>query len=71
MAQAVTNIQTDFGFVNRVQAFVAAYRSARLEQQRFNQTFRELDNLSDRELADIGVRRGDIEDIARAHVYGQ
>lgn len=70
MAQATTNLQTDFGFANRVQAFVSAYREARLEQQKFNQTFRELDRLSDRELADIGIRRGDIEDIARAHVNG-
>ena len=68
MAQAITNIETDFGFARRVQAFIATYREARLEQQKFNETFRELNGLSDRELADIGIRRGDIEDIARAHV---
>lgn len=70
MAQTITNIQPDFGFTKRVQAFVAAYREARLEQQKYNQTFRELDGLSDRELADIGIRRGDIADIARRHVFG-
>lgn len=70
MAQATTNLDVDFGFVRRVNAFVAAYREARLEQQKFNETFRELNSLSDRELADIGVRRGDIEDIARAHAAG-
>jgi uncharacterized protein YjiS (DUF1127 family) len=68
MAQAITNVETDFGFARRVQTFVAAYREARMEQRLYNQTYRELDALSDRELADIGVRRGDIQDIARAHV---
>lgn len=36
----------------------------------YQRTFNELDSLHDRELADIGLRRGDIADIARQHVYG-
>lgn len=37
----------------------------------YQRTFNELDALSDHELADIGVRRSDIADIARQHVYGK
>ena len=33
--------------------------------RRYRDAVRELSQLSDRELADIGVRRGDIADIAR------
>ena len=33
--------------------------------RRYRDAVRELSQLSDRELADIGVRRGDIEEIAR------
>ncbi len=33
--------------------------------RRFRDTVRELSRFSDRELADIGIRRGDIEEVAR------
>ena len=33
--------------------------------RRYRDAVRELSQLSDRELADIGVRRGDIEEVAR------
>ena len=33
--------------------------------RRYREAVRELSQLTDRELADIGIRRGDIEDIAR------
>lgn len=36
----------------------------------YQKTFAELDGLSDRDLADIGINRADIADIARTHVYG-
>lgn len=42
-------------------------RLARLRQ--FRATVAELDSLTDRELADIGMHRSDIRDIAREHVY--
>ncbi|WP_278923534.1 MULTISPECIES: DUF1127 domain-containing protein [Pseudophaeobacter] len=35
----------------------------------YKRTFSQLDRLTNRELADIGVRRCDIADIARRHVY--
>ena len=33
--------------------------------RRYREAVRELSQLTDRELADIGIRRGDIDDIAR------
>ena len=37
--------------------------------RRYREAVRELSQLSDRELADIGVRRGDIETIARRGAF--
>lgn len=43
-----------------------------LEQRRsFNRTVRELQNLTDRELDDLGVCRADIYSIARSAALGQ
>jgi uncharacterized protein YjiS (DUF1127 family) len=39
--------------------------------RKYRNTVEELSNLSDRELADFGMDRGSIRDIAREHVYGQ
>jgi uncharacterized protein YjiS (DUF1127 family) len=36
--------------------------------RRYREAVRELSQLSDRELNDIGIRRGDIEDIVRRSV---
>ena len=45
--------------------------SARLALYRkYRATLEELDMLTDRELADIGMHRSNIREIARAHVYG-
>ena len=50
-----------FGGVRRVAAKVAAWRKAR---RAYNETFLELDALSNRDLADIGVSRSDIPALA-------
>ena len=39
------------------------------EQRRYRRTVNELSALSDRELDDIGLRRADIEDVARRSAY--
>jgi uncharacterized protein YjiS (DUF1127 family) len=52
---------------NAVDTVLASWAKAR----EYQTTFNELDALCDRELADIGLRRGDIADIAREHVYGR
>ena len=39
--------------------------------RKYQATLDELDMLSDRELADIGMHRSNIREIAREHIYGQ
>ncbi len=41
------------------------------EQRRYRQTMNELSALSDRELEDIGVSRGDIENVAQRCARGR
>ncbi|MGY3437943.1 MULTISPECIES: DUF1127 domain-containing protein [unclassified Marinovum] len=49
-----------YNFFNEVQAFAA-------KRKVYSATYNELARLDDRELADIGVGRSDIADIARDH----
>lgn len=45
---------------------------ARIEQYKtYRSTIRELSSLSDRSLADLGLSRGMIEDLARESAYGK
>lgn len=39
--------------------------------RRYRATLEELETLSDRELADIGMHRGELGEIASRHVYGR
>ena len=50
------------GYIDTLRANVAAWRSRRAL---FNQTYNELNALSDRDLADLGLARSDIGRIAR------
>ena len=52
------------GFINLVKDF----RQALNDRERINATVKELRKLSDRELNDIGINRGDIYSIARMDV---
>jgi uncharacterized protein YjiS (DUF1127 family) len=50
----------------QVFSFISRVNLARLENAAYENTVRELNQLSDRELSDIGLGRGDIRDVARA-----
>jgi len=52
------------GFINLVKDF----RQAMQDRDRINATIKELRKLSDRELNDIGINRGDIYSIARMDI---
>ncbi|TMV03297.1 DUF1127 domain-containing protein [Ruegeria sediminis] len=66
----VSNIpHTGFNLGARIRAFVEDVKQARARAAEYNRTYAELQGLTDRELNDIGVRRCDIADLARAHVY--
>ena len=49
---------------------LAEIRTAILCRRDYRRTLNELDSLSDRDLADIGIHRGQIPALARQHVYG-
>lgn len=69
MTQVLTNT-AKASLIDRVRAFFATAQDNLDLYKEYKRTYAELDSLSNRDLADIGVRRGDIADLARAHVYG-
>ncbi|TCK98867.1 uncharacterized protein DUF1127 [Shimia isoporae] len=59
-----TSTQTP-SFVQRLIALWRSNKDAYLVQMRLNATVRKLNSMTDRELADIGVSRFNIHDVAR------
>lgn len=59
---ALTNIHFDTNFLTRIRTTIAERRAQRSE---YNRVYGELIGLSDRDLNDIGISRGQIDDIAR------
>jgi len=55
----------EHGIAARIHGAIEALRAQRARQAAFRQTYDELAALSDRELADLGIARSDIADIAR------
>ncbi|CUH89624.1 hypothetical protein PH5382_03572 [Phaeobacter sp. CECT 5382] len=68
MAHAYTHT-SDFGLIARLRAFAAQATANWAMSREYKRTYAQLSRLTNRELADIGVRRCDIADIARKHVY--
>ncbi|CUK04600.1 DUF1127 domain-containing protein [Shimia thalassica] len=60
MTTATTTF-SGFGFFDRVNAFFANIRKTASARVAYNRTYKELSRLTNRELADIGLRRCDIE----------
>lgn len=65
MAYAPTNATTEGGFSTRVTHVLAHLAERRRQQAIYRKTHDELAAMSDRDLADIGLRRGMIDEIAR------
>jgi uncharacterized protein YjiS (DUF1127 family) len=55
---------------DRFSAFAERVRTLRAQRALYKRTLAELSQLNDRELADIGISRLSIEDIAQKHAYG-
>lgn len=53
----------------RIQNFRANLRASRERRALYNRTVRELELLSDRDLADLGIARQSIHNIAYEHAY--
>lgn len=71
MANTALNAPASMSLFARLGAALHGLVSGWSRQSDYRRTYRELSRLTNRELADIGVRRCDIEDIARLHVPGR
>lgn len=65
---------TDFFFGgmslrDRFEAKMEEMRESHQILEKYNRTFRELDQMTDRDLRDIGITRGDIPHISREAAY--
>lgn len=60
-----TTTHTGFDIFGRINAAIENFRIAAAQRTAFNRTYKELSRLTNRELSDIGLRRCDIEDVAR------
>ena len=58
------------GLGDRLRAAMQQFREARARRALYRQTVNELAVLSDRDLADLGIARTEIHDLARVHAYG-
>lgn len=65
MAYALSNTTTGFSLSGKLNQLSEAWKAASAKRAVFNKTYNELQALSDRDLADIGITRTDIADLAR------
>lgn len=69
LVNEVHSVET--GFFRRLSNALANYREMRQRNRVFRQTRRELNALTERELADLGIARSMITRIAREAAYGK
>ncbi|MCG7624796.1 MULTISPECIES: DUF1127 domain-containing protein [unclassified Epibacterium] len=70
MAHALNSTVATPSVVARLRGLAENARTSWDLYKEYKRTYEELDALTDRDLADIGIRRCDIADLARTHVYG-
>ncbi|UZD91192.1 DUF1127 domain-containing protein [Cognatishimia activa] len=70
MANVATTSYNAISFADRIRAAYEDFKAARALRKQYVETVRELEDLSDRDLADLAISRYDITRIAREHVYG-
>ena len=70
MAYVNTTRATGFDLVERIQEFRAAMADAAAKRKVYRTTVSELENLTNRELADLGIARSAIKGIALEAAYG-
>ncbi len=68
LVQDIRSIEA--GFIDRAAAFLAGLSEARQRRKVYRQTLKELNELSARELADLGMHRSMLTRIAIEAAYG-
>jgi uncharacterized protein YjiS (DUF1127 family) len=71
MAYVTTGAYARKGLLDRLAALKSDVLTAVRRQRTFSRTVAELNALTDRELADLGIARDAIRDIAHAAAYGK
>lgn len=71
MAYVNTTRVAHGGFADRIQGMVETFRTALARRAIYRQTLRELNALTQRELADLGIHRSMITRLAREAAYGK
>ena len=71
MAYVNTTRVAGNGLAGHVAAFVKSVRLALQRRAVYEQAVRELNMLTNRELADLGISRSSIQSVARAAAYGE
>ena len=71
MAYVNTTRTVTHGLADRFAAFVKSIKLAAQRRAVYDQTVRELNGLTNRELADLGIARLNIQDVARTAAYGK
>ena len=70
MAYVNSSRAASLGLSDRISAVVASVKLSLQRRATFQHTLNELNALSDRDLADLGLSRSSIRMIARAAAYG-
>lgn len=68
MAHALNTTSLSADMATSLQGIASKWRAAREKRAVYNRVFQDLATLSDRDLADIGIARTDIDRIARAEM---
>lgn len=71
MAYVNTSRAASLSLADRFPGFIASVKAALARRAVYLQTVRELDALTDRELADLGLSRLEIPTLAREAAYGK
>ncbi|MFY0681737.1 MAG: DUF1127 domain-containing protein [Thalassovita sp.] len=69
MAYAANSQVIGLNIAARINSAVETFKAARQRQATYAQTVRELESLSNRDLADLGFARSEIKAIAHKTVY--
>jgi uncharacterized protein YjiS (DUF1127 family) len=71
MAYANSSRQATVSFGDRIAALMKVAGQSMQRRKVYLQTLQELNGLSERDLADLGLARSDITDVAREAAYGK
>jgi uncharacterized protein YjiS (DUF1127 family) len=71
MAYVNTSRAASLSLADRFPGFIANLKATFARRAVYMQTVRELDALTDRELADLGISRLDVPTLAREAAYGK